>query len=94
MHMAEGGDAQRGRGGCTCILCIPPGYAPVLAPYVLGVLAGSDPDPDGLVIGAAGQERSVQRHPHHPHPVPAQEKILGQYKNLFLLFSSSVANLR
>jgi hypothetical protein len=28
MHMAEGGDAQGGEGGCTCILCIPPGYAP------------------------------------------------------------------
>jgi hypothetical protein len=27
MHMA-GGDAQGGEGGCTCILCIPPGYAP------------------------------------------------------------------
>ncbi len=24
-----GGDAQGGEGGCTCILCIPPGYAPV-----------------------------------------------------------------
>jgi hypothetical protein len=23
-----GGDAQGGEGGCTCILCIPPGYAP------------------------------------------------------------------
>jgi hypothetical protein len=23
-----GGDAQGGKGGCTCILCIPPGYAP------------------------------------------------------------------
>jgi hypothetical protein len=23
-----GGYAQGGRGGCTCILCIPPGYAP------------------------------------------------------------------
>jgi hypothetical protein len=22
------GDAQGGEGGCTCILCIPPGYAP------------------------------------------------------------------
>ncbi len=29
MHMAGGGDAQEGEGGCTCILCIPPGYAPV-----------------------------------------------------------------
>jgi hypothetical protein len=28
MHMA-GGDAQGGEGGCTCILCIPTGYAPV-----------------------------------------------------------------
>ncbi len=28
MHMARGGDAQGGEGGCTCILCIPPGYAP------------------------------------------------------------------
>jgi hypothetical protein len=28
MHMAGGGDAQGGEGGCTCILCIPPGYAP------------------------------------------------------------------
>ncbi len=27
MHMARGGDAQGGEGGCTCILCIPPGYA-------------------------------------------------------------------
>lgn len=27
MHMAGGGDAQGGEGGCTCILCIPPGYA-------------------------------------------------------------------
>ncbi len=26
MHMAGGGDAQGG--GCTCILCIPSGYAP------------------------------------------------------------------
>jgi hypothetical protein len=25
--MAGGGDAQGGEGGCTCILCIPPGYA-------------------------------------------------------------------
>ncbi len=23
----RGGDAQGGEGGCTCILCIPPGYA-------------------------------------------------------------------
>jgi hypothetical protein len=23
----QGGDAQGGLGGCTCILCIPPGYA-------------------------------------------------------------------
>jgi hypothetical protein len=29
MHMAGGGDAQGGgEGGCTCILCIPPGNAP------------------------------------------------------------------
>ncbi len=27
MHMALGGDAQGGVVGCTCILCIPPGYA-------------------------------------------------------------------
>ncbi len=25
MHMARGGDAQGGEGGCTCILCIPLG---------------------------------------------------------------------
>jgi hypothetical protein len=29
MHRGAGGDAQGGGGGCTCILCIPPGYAPV-----------------------------------------------------------------
>ncbi len=23
----QGGDAHGGEGGCTCILCIPPGYA-------------------------------------------------------------------
>jgi hypothetical protein len=36
-------------------------YFSFLISYValLGVLAGSDPDPDGLVIGAAGQERPV-----------------------------------
>jgi hypothetical protein len=28
MHRGGRGDAQGGRGGCTCILCIPPGYAP------------------------------------------------------------------
>jgi hypothetical protein len=27
MHMAGGG-CTGGEGGCTCILCIPPGYAP------------------------------------------------------------------
>ncbi len=27
-HGRGGGDAQGGEGGCTCILCIPPGYAP------------------------------------------------------------------
>jgi hypothetical protein len=27
MHIEGRGDAQ-GRGGCPCILCIPPGYAP------------------------------------------------------------------
>jgi hypothetical protein len=26
-HGRGGGDAQGGEGGCTCILCIPPGYA-------------------------------------------------------------------
>jgi hypothetical protein len=30
MHMAGGGGMHRGgEGGCTCILCIPPGYATV-----------------------------------------------------------------
>ncbi len=32
MHMAgggmHGGGCTGGEGGCTCILCIPPGYAP------------------------------------------------------------------
>ncbi len=28
MHMAGGGMHRGGEGGCTCILCIPPGYAP------------------------------------------------------------------
>jgi hypothetical protein len=32
MHMARGGDAQGGEGGCTCILCIPPGYATAARP--------------------------------------------------------------
>jgi hypothetical protein len=46
MHMAGVGDAQGGGvGGCTCILCIPPGYAPggggmgfCWRPYSAGVL--------------------------------------------------------
>ncbi len=27
MHIARGGGCTGGEGGCTCILCIPPGYA-------------------------------------------------------------------
>jgi hypothetical protein len=38
MHMAGGGDAQGREGGCTCILCIPPGYAHDAETY-------QDPDP-------------------------------------------------
>ncbi len=29
MHMAGEGGSKGGEGGCTCILCFPPGYAPV-----------------------------------------------------------------
>jgi hypothetical protein len=28
MHMAGGGCTGGGKGGCTCFLCIPSGYAP------------------------------------------------------------------
>ncbi len=45
MHMAGGGDAQGGVGGCTCILCIPPGYAPAcpVQPLLRLSLVGSQP---------------------------------------------------
>ncbi len=36
-----GGDAQEGEGGCTCILCIPPGYAPDNTGLVCGKFDGA-----------------------------------------------------
>ncbi len=42
MHMARGGDAQGGEGGCTCILCIPPGYATASPPTTLLRMRGGD----------------------------------------------------
>ena len=40
----------------------------------LDVLPPGLPDPDRLVVGAAGQQVAVQRHPHHPHPLPEHEQ--------------------
>jgi hypothetical protein len=41
----RGGDAQGGEGGCTCILCFPPGYAPGLVADLPHFNADPDPDP-------------------------------------------------
>ena len=62
-----------------------------MEPYLLGVLAGSDPDPDGLVVRTAGEQRPVQRHAHHPHPVPAHQHNCEEYLNIHrtLVFCSS-----
>ncbi len=55
-----GGDAQGGEGGCTCILCIPPGYAPVITyPHriqihnngIKGATVHVDPDPQQRSTG-------------------------------------------
>jgi hypothetical protein len=43
MHMARGGGCTGGEGGCTCILCIPPGYAPVSVDEIGGGLVCTAP---------------------------------------------------
>jgi hypothetical protein len=43
--MARGGMHRGGEGGCTCILCIPPGYAPayVSKNFIIFVLVWYSP---------------------------------------------------
>ena len=36
----------------------------------LALLGLCVPHPDGLVVGAGGDEAAVSAHPHHAHPLP------------------------
>jgi hypothetical protein len=56
MHMARGGDAQGGEGGCTCILCIPPGYATECCGSGMFI---QDPDPESKNIPDPGANLSI-----------------------------------
>jgi hypothetical protein len=89
-----GGDAQGGEGGCTCILCIPPGYAPetdcphphpmecsIKAVEFLSIHFSKEilPRPKYAVCWLDNDEQQQpEDDSSHPAPVPPNHKSTGR----------------